>query len=257
MKEKIKATVVNTSIENDIKKDFENIKNTIIKCKESHIIVFSETCLAGFENESQHNEILEELSGISKENNIIIVIGMDETIAGTKYNSAYLFEDGKYNVYNKVHLVYDEIDEYEAGDYFPVFQTKLGKIGLMICYDIIFPETARCLRLNGTEIICLLSQWEKLEESYWDIVTRVRAKENWVYLLASDDTNKGCGKSCIIDPHGQVIASTEKNKVFQTITKTLDGSLLDKLNTSEKFSNWTKLRQPKKYRIIGIDENEE
>jgi predicted amidohydrolase len=253
MKSKVKATVVNTYLYGDIDKDFNNLKSAIFSNKSSDIIVFSEVCLSNFKDKIQHDQIINEIADISKNNNIIIVVGIDEIINNQKYNSAYLFDDGEYKIYNKVHLVFDEVGDYASGKSFPVFDTKIGKIGLMICYDAIFPESARCLRLNGAEIICLLAQWTKQENQYWDIVTRVRAKENWVYLIASDDMNEGCGRSMIVGPDGNILSNTKKSKPFDFSTTILDGNRLDKLKKTNPTVNWIKLRQPEKYKIISQD----
>lgn len=250
MKKQVRATVVKTNVSGNIVHDFSNLKSKITQNKDSDIIVFSESFLTNFKNEEQHKDTIKELEHISLEEGIIIVVGFDEAVNGQKFNSAYLFEDGNYNVYNKVHLVFDEVDNYTAGNSFPVFSTKIGKIGMMICYDAIFPESARCLRLNGAEMICLLAQWTEAENDYWDIITKVRAKENWVYLLASDDMQEGCGKSCIIGPDGMVQRVKKDNQASYTLTSVLDGEKLEKLNKSDPTVNWTKLRQPTVYEPI-------
>ncbi len=253
MKDKVKATVVNTYLCGNIEKDYNNLKAAIKNNLDSDIIVFSEVCLSNFKDEKQHENIIKELVHISKNENIIIIVGFDEVIDNKKYNSAYLFEDGDYKIYNKVHLVFEEVGDYVSGNSFPVFDTKIGRIGLMICYDVIFPESARCLRLKGAEIICLLAQWTKLEDEYWDYVTKVRAKENWVYLIASDDMNEGCGKSRILGPDGKILCMTNKSKPYDANTVILDGEKLNELNNTNPTVNWTKLRKPEKYKIISKD----
>jgi predicted amidohydrolase len=253
MKDKVKATVINTYLYGDIEKDYTNLKSAIKNNIDSDIIVFSEVCLSNFKDKKQQDMVIKEIAHISKKENIIIIVGIDEVIDNKKYNSAYLFEDGYYKVYNKVHLVFEEVGDYMSGNSFPVFNTKIGRIGMMICYDAIFPESARCLRLNDAEIICLLAQWTKSEDEYWDYVTKVRAKENWVYLIASDDINKGCGKSRIIGPDGKILGITKKIKPYDSATIILDGKKLDEIKKTDPKVNWTKLRQPNKYRIIWKD----
>ncbi|MFW6046829.1 MAG: carbon-nitrogen hydrolase family protein [Candidatus Woesearchaeota archaeon] len=251
MKDNVKATVVNTYLYGDIEKDYNNLISAIKNKADSDIIVFSEVCLSNFQDEKQHDMIIKEIAHISKNENIIIIVGFDDVIDNKKYNSAYLFEDGNYEVYNKVHLVFDEVGDYVSGNSFPVLDTKIGKIGMMICYDAIFPESARCLRLKGAEIICLLAQWIKSENEYWDYLLKVRAKENWVYLIASDDMNKGCGKSMIIGPDGKILCTTNKSLPYDTNTIILDGNKLDELNDTDPTVNWPKIRQPEKYEIIS------
>lgn len=253
MKDKVRATVVNTYSYGNIEKDYTNLKSVIKNNIDSDIIVFSEVFLSDFKDKKQHDKIIKEIAHFSKKENIIIIVGFDEVIDNKKYNSAYLFQEGNCKVYNKVHMVFDEVGNYVSGDSFPVFDTKIGRIGMMVCYDAIFPESARCLRLKGAEIICLLAQWTKSEDEYWDCVTKVRAKENWVYLIASDDINEGCGKSRIIGPDGKILCITNKTQPYGSNTIILDGKKLNKLNNTNPTVNWIKIRQPEKYKIISKD----
>ena len=93
---------------------------------------------------------------LSAKNNCSYIVGFVEKEGEKFYNSAMLVNpDGKIFIYRKIHLFFEEKRWFEAGNFgFQVFPAKSGvKIGLMICFDWIFPEAARTLALKGCEII--------------------------------------------------------------------------------------------------------
>ncbi len=128
-----------------------------------------------------------------------IVAGIYEREGTAVYNTAVLIDrDGKLaGRYRKTHL---PREEWEAGltpgNEYPVFETDFGKVGLMICWDVQFPEPARAMALKGAELL-LLPIWGGS-----DLLTRARAKENHVFLVSSGYDMR----SFIVDPTGAVIA---------------------------------------------------
>ncbi|TFD67721.1 nitrilase-related carbon-nitrogen hydrolase [Cryobacterium ruanii] len=91
----------------------------------------------------------------------VIVVGFVETDGTALYNSvAVLTEAGPLAVYRKTHLWDSEVDLFLAGtDPAPVVDTPLGKLGILICYDLEFPEMPRNLALRGAEIIAVPTNW--------------------------------------------------------------------------------------------------
>ncbi|MBJ7223691.1 MULTISPECIES: nitrilase-related carbon-nitrogen hydrolase [unclassified Brenneria] len=141
-----------------------------------------------------------------------IVLGMPEVDAQTQlyYNSALLIgPQGVIGRHRKSHPYISEPKWAAAGDVgHQVFETPLGKIGMLICMDIHFPETARLLALDGADIICHISNWlaERTPAPYWIS----RAMENGCYLLESNrwGLERGVqfsGGSAIIAPDGTLI----------------------------------------------------
>lgn len=251
MDTKIRTTTVTTYTSGDIKNDFPHVERMLYRHAASDLIVFSETTLSGIRDEHQQKEILKRLQAHSRTHGIVIVIGIEERTQEGIYNAAYAFDKEKRFRYRKVHPVFDEVDHIHTGNGgFPVFDTSVGKLGMLICYDLIFPESARCLRLDGAQIMCLLARWTPEENKYFDILTKVRAKENWCYLIASDDAREGCGKSRIISPGGHVIARARRRNAFSSTTAEIDLAEVKELEGTRDDVNWMKRRRPSQYKRI-------
>jgi predicted amidohydrolase len=128
--------------------------------------------------------------------------GMDGAIRNTAF---FLGRDGReIGRYHKVDLALHEQDR-KRGDCFPVFPTPdLGTVGLLICYDMVFPEAPRCLALAGADIIFHLTLGGAAigDGDISRAAFRTRAVENFVYLVVSQ---RGSG-SMIISPRGDVLA---------------------------------------------------
>jgi predicted amidohydrolase len=117
------------------------------------------------------------------------------------------------SLYRKVHL-YDALGFKEslklmAGDSIEQPSATLtGTIGLMICYDIRFPEISRILAVQGAEILVAPSAWIQgvMKEEHWVTLLKARSIENGLYMLAPDQVgNIFSGRSMVIDPFGSVI----------------------------------------------------
>jgi len=86
--------------------------------------------------------------------------------------------------------------------------TSTGTIGLMICYDIRFPEISRILAVQGAEILAAPSAWIQgvMKEEHWVTLLKARSIENGLYMVAPDQVgNIFSGRSMVIDPFGSVI----------------------------------------------------
>jgi N-carbamoylputrescine amidase len=104
------------------------------------------------------------LIGACAEFDMHIVFGIAEKSGEHLYNaSALLGPDGYIGTYRKLHLWNDENTVFTPGDLgLPVFKTPLGSIGILICYDMWFPESARSLALSGAELLCVPTNWVPL-----------------------------------------------------------------------------------------------
>jgi predicted amidohydrolase len=123
----------------------------------------------------------------------------------------------------------------EPGAEWPVFELDFGTLGIMICHDVAFPESARCLALNGAEVVC----WPHVQSGWgdvvWDITLRSRAIDNGVYLLSSCYGTPAdmawrpgmmVGRSGVVGPDGTVLADAGRRPGVVTATADLDQPLL-------------------------------
>lgn len=115
---------------------------------------------------------------------VIAPITLEKKVPGVFYNSAVLIDD-EGNVqgeYSKHHLWAAERYYFHCGDEIPVFDTKYGRLGIMICYDAGFPEVARILTLKGAELIFMPSAWRVQDWDMWNLNIPQRALENTLYV---------------------------------------------------------------------------
>jgi len=103
---------------------------------------------------------------------------------------------------------------FSQGQYsYPVFDSKVGKIGVLICYELEFPETARLLALEGVDIIVCPSVWSVAANHRWDIQLPGRALDNTVYVLGVNNVgNNACGKTKLVSPLGDILAEASDRK---------------------------------------------
>lgn len=146
---------------------------------------------------------------LAKEHGLYIVAGLVEREGKTLYNTAALLgPDGTMvGKYRKVTLPRSEIEHgITPGHDYPVFETRFGKVGMMVCYDGFFPEVARGLTIKGAEVIA----WP-----VWGcnpLLAAARACENHVYIVSStytDSSKNAWMISGVFDHYGDVLAKAE------------------------------------------------
>ena len=172
-------------------------------------------------------ESVQALQRLATQLGLHVVFGMTERHperAEVLFNSAVLLgPQGLIGVYRKVHQPGDEKHVYYPGNDFPVFNTALGRIGMLICYDKVFPESTRELALKGADIMIMPTAWgyggdgsagdaDPMVDSY-TLFGRVRALENQCWMVESNLCGQHGnlhyhGHSRIIDPLGKIIADS-------------------------------------------------
>ena len=153
-------------------------------------------------------------SEAARRHKIYIVAGLLLSIDGAADNCAVLFDRrGEIvGIHKKVHLPAGEELHVAAGDRYDVFDTEFGKIGMLVCWDMQFPEAARELALGGADLICCPTLgWE-------NIYGLSRAYENSVNIAAAmrvfdKDDPSLVSPSCIVDNMGSIVASAEVGRV--------------------------------------------
>lgn len=161
------------------------------------------------------------ISEVARKYRMHVVFGTYERIGDAIYNTAVLMgRDGEIiGRYHKVQLPDVERWSVTPGHSFPVFETEFGTVGMMICYDINFPEVPRCLALNGAELLFCPTMGYSMPgqcEENGLMRVRMRAIDNFVPVVVAT-----CERdSVIVDSDGTVLAMARPGKediIFATI----------------------------------------
>lgn len=190
--------------------------------------------------EKMNGNFVSTLSYSAKQNKINVIATIYEIINTTKqhhkvFDTAIIINDlGKLkSVYRKIHLYdalgFKESKKLVAGSIIErPTQTSVGNLGLLICYDMRFPEISRILTVNGASILASPSAWVAgfMKQEHWQIMVKARAIENGVYVIAPNQVgNIYCGHSMVIDPFGSTLVDMGNREGIEIID--IDGSRID------------------------------
>ncbi len=195
------------------------------------------------------------LINLAAEQHACIVCGFAERAPEGIYNSAAaVTENGVLALYRKVHLFYTEKDFFLPGNLgFPVFEFQSTCLGIMICFDWIFPEAARTLALQGAQIICHPAN---LVLPYCQAAMVTRSLENAVFSITANRTGSEAtskqslhftGNSQIIGPKGEKLASATEAETYLKIVEVNPEQATDKFFTPR--NNLFRDRRPDTYSL--------
>ncbi|MDL1970267.1 MAG: carbon-nitrogen family hydrolase [Candidatus Desulfofervidaceae bacterium] len=240
-------------VEENIKHVFHIIENLLQK--KTRLIVLPELWATGFdyiklkELAQAPPLILVRLQRILPED--VIVIGSLPQIKADKvYNTAFITDKkGILVQYHKIHLFTPTGEDkyFTSGKEPVVISSPLGKIGLLVCYDLRFPELARLLTLRGAEVLVICAAWPQARIEHWRILLRARAIENQVFVIAanasgSQNNLKMGGHSAVISPYGEFLAEAgEEEAILQAEVD------LDKVYIFRQELSCLQDRQPEVY----------
>ena len=227
MREVTVAAVQMRPVLNEMEENLVRMADYIAKICGSQkvdIIVFPELITTGYECGVRFTDLAQRVPGASvnvlaqraAEFGVYVAFGMPakEKVESILFNSAVLIgPDGELvGDYRKVHLKGEERMTFRAGFRYPIFETNFGNIGLLLGYDLAFPEAARTLALDGAEMILVCANWEKPRNEEWRTYVMARAFENSCFIVAAnrvgeDVTYSFIGDSMIVGPRGQTLAS--------------------------------------------------
>lgn len=181
--------------------------------------------------ESENGESIAAMSQWARENGIILVGGSVPEKDGDKlYNTCYVFDRSGELIakHRKVHMFDVEIENgvsfreskhFSPGNEITVFDTEFGKMGVMICFDIRFPELCRSMAKRGARLIFCPAQFNMTTgPKHWELSLRARAMDNELFFVgASAARYEGfayeCwGHSAAVSPFGEVIASCDEKE---------------------------------------------
>lgn len=214
-----------------------------IEQTDSDLVVFGEMTLTGYPCKDDLRSLAEPLSGpsieklktVAKQHKKHIVFGMpllNERITSLVHNASVLIQpDGTIDAYKKWFLPtfgpFEEKLFFDEGETLPTFQTKLGTIGLCICYDIYFPEITKALTLQGAEIIICISASPSVTRTYFETILPARAIENTTFMvyaniIGNQENLVFWGGSQAYDPLGNLLGKApyfEESMVNYTLDK--------------------------------------
>jgi len=230
IKRKFKAGVVQFDVQKgQVKYNLGKVFKLLAKLASDNVdlAVLPEMFSCSFDNENLEGHSLEtktiirELSVFARENKIAIVGTLPERVQDKIYNTMMFIDtDGIVKgYYRKLHLfrLTGEHLFYTAGNEIVSIDSNLGRIGLMICYDLRFPELSRSLFLKDTQIIVVSAQWPESRKEHWQILIKARAIENQVFMVCSNrigiqDDLSFPGMSVVVDPAGTVLADAKQGE---------------------------------------------
>lgn len=177
--------------------------------------------------ESIDGPFVTKMASLAKSYNVNVMFGMYEKKHDENeraYNAVLtLNRNGKIiDHYRKTHLydafLHKESDRVVPGsDTYGIVELDVGKVGLMICYELRFPEIARELVLSGADVLVVPTAWVKgeLKDEHWSTLLKARAIENTVYVLGANQVgNIYNGLSMIYDPMGVTVASAGEEEAL-------------------------------------------
>ncbi|HTK77257.1 MAG TPA: nitrilase-related carbon-nitrogen hydrolase [Gemmataceae bacterium] len=204
------------------------------------------------------------MAGLAKKHGMVLVVPMyEEDLPGIYYNSAAVIDaDGTYlGKFRKMHIPQCDPGFFEKFYFrpgnlgYPVFETRIGKVGVYICYDRHFPEGARCLGLNGAEIVFNPSATVAgLSEYLWKLEQPAQAVANQYFVGAINRPGyeepwrigEFYGQSYFCDPRGQMLA-TGKRVEDDIVIADLDLDLIREVRNVWQFF---RDRRPESYGAI-------
>ena len=212
------------------------------------VIVLPETWNTGFfpkENLAElsckdGDEVKSHIGTLAKQYGVNIVAGSVSNVRdGKVFNTAMVFDrDGECIAeYDKTHLFtpMGEDDYYTCGDHLCRFELDGVKCGIIICYDVRFPELTRSLALQGLDMLFVVSQWPKERIFHLRTLTTARAIENQMFVVCCNSCGTAGktvygGNSAIIEPFGKTLALAGKKE--EIITAACDMQILSDIRGS-------------------------
>ena len=239
--EKIKIAAIHMSTVADKMENVRTVKTYLEKIKDENpdFVILPEMFCCPYQTENfpiyaekEGGPVWQQLSGYAKQYGIYLIGGSmpEKDAEGNVYNTSYIFDrEGKQiGKHRKVHLfdidvkggqTFKESDMLTAGDSDTVFDTEFGKIGVMLCFDIRFPELSRMMVNDGAKVIFVPAAFNMTTgPAHWELSFRTRALDNQIYMVGcapARDVSAGYiswGHSIVTDPWGRVTGMLNENE---------------------------------------------
>jgi len=238
----------------DLDYNTKKVIRLIKKNSDADLLLFPELILQGhhhkpsaaYGRESIDVGTLEKLQEACKDCDAAAVVGGLEAIEGNHYNCAFYIDENKIDRYIKTHVHWTE--KFTPGDELRCIQTRMGKLGIMICFDSAFPEVARCLALMGARVFAVIGVVpSEFNEKYMTRRLQAIATNNQVFVLYANKWKRGQynGGSCVINPRGDITHQLgDRQGVLRAVID------LDEVESWRKEEKIYQCRRPELYRRI-------
>jgi predicted amidohydrolase len=205
----------------DVPANLSRVQTVLDSCKDVDLVLFPELFLSGYEVTDAHAVCIDPdgpelgvLRQAARDNDTAIVVGAAERVADGVANSALcISRRGELaGVYRKTHLFGAEAGSYVPGDELVTVELEGRTLGLMICFDVEFPEVARTLALRGADLLVTISANPEAFRRDHEVFVPARALENgvphlYVNRVGRQEEITFGGTSMAIDPEGTVLSA--------------------------------------------------
>ncbi len=209
----MRATLVQKDINN---KNYAGFLADIDSAK-TDLVVFGELatsgCLYTPREVPQLDNLIQNFNGRS----YAVMIGFPQVTSDGIYNSFMYYHNGKYQIYRKINLFppMNEDKVFNPGKEPGIFETKFGKIGAAICYDLRFPEVFSNLKKLGAKIIFVPAAFPRVRIADWKNLLVQRAQENQITFVGvnavgDDGTNEFGGSSMLVNAQGNIVSQADE-----------------------------------------------
>jgi predicted amidohydrolase len=273
----LRMAAVSAPFDRDLIGDFDRVATLIGRARAAgvRLLALPEACLGGYLTDLRGGaegppalrvdgpEIarLCDLAG-----DLVVTAGYCEDDGDTRFNSVVCVTgDGVLGNHRKVHQPLAEDASYGAGTGFAAFDTPVGRLGMMICYDKAFPESARALALAGAEIVVCVSAWPgsstnpspDIATDRWklrfDLFDQARALENQIVWLSANQSGtfgslRFVGSAKVVGPGGDVLAGTGVGEGMAVA----DVDVSQVLATARRAMAHLRDRRPAAYPPLGV-----
>ncbi len=274
MSKKLNISLLQMNIEvGNVTSNLAKIKSLVSRSvtpeskKFPHIICLPELSTTGFDLHN-YKKLAEKIPGgdttrffqkLAKEHSVHLITSVIEQFNESYFNCALIINSSGeiMTKYRKVHLFplkpMEEADFFDSGDHLGVSNrqtfVEIGgmNVGVLICFDIRYPELSRRLTLEGVNLLIYIAEFPRPRDDVWSVLLQARAMENQIFIagvnrVGGNNEASFFGKSMVIDPFGNLIL--EGNDQEQILFTSLDP---DRLSEAKSFIPTLDLRRPSQY----------
>ena len=219
---------IQLSLTDNVELNYDKLARFLDELEEGSFVLLPEMFFCGFDYDRLEEfallskYIVEKLKLTSRQKNLLICGTVPEPTEEGIKNTAFLIEDGKViGRRSKVKLFspFEEDRHFVPGEENPVFETRFGRVGILICFELRFTDMVLDLKKKGIDILLVPAQWGYARREHLRVLSQARAIELQSYVVVSDTWGefkgmKFAGQSGIYSPWGEVLEFSEMGDIY-------------------------------------------